>query len=101
MGMLLSRAVAGEERVVVGGLTGGTLKCDFQGSNSVPYRGQGPPAQGSAPPVLMPSWSRGSLCGTETMLSRELGLIHSKALEKKKKEKKKSGKERNPIRNLS
>lgn len=63
----------------------------------MPHRGQGPPTHGCAAPgfipVLMLSWSRGSHCGTETMLSRELGLIYSKALEGKKK-KKKSRKER-------
>lgn len=46
----------------------------------------------------MPGCSGGSHCCTETVLSRELGLNYSKALGKKKK---KSGKERNPIRNLS
>lgn len=105
MGMLLPRAGAGEERVVVGGLTGGTLKCNLQGGNSLPHRGQGPPTHGCAPPgfipVLMLSWSRGPHCGTETMLSRELGLIYSKALEGKKKKEIMKGKERNPICNLS
>lgn len=96
MGVLLSHAVAGEKRVVVGGLTGGTLKCDLRGHDSLPHRGQGPPTRDCAPPsfipVLMPSWSRGSHCGTK-MLSRELELIYSKEIRK--------GKERNPIRNLS
>lgn len=87
---------------MVGGLAGGTLKCELRGHDSLPHRGQGPSTQGCAPPsfipVLMPSWSRGSHCGTK-MLSRELELIYSKTLEKRNQERK--GKKPHPQSQLS
>lgn len=105
MGMLLSRAVAGEERVVVDGLTGGTLKCDLggRGGSSLPHRGQGVPTQGYAPSVLS---SCPGEAGSPTAAQRRcslgsLGRFTAKPLKKKQQKKIGKGKERNPIRNLS